>query len=302
MSTATLERPAPARAPQHAEPDPAPAGTFGEIISWELPAGATIPYALLSEALRDHGLDESALKRRLPRNAFARACRDLAEARVIRRVREDSDHIWFQFTKEERTEDDACPLAYAKEAIVRLAKQSGDLESDLPEVTQAARLLFDQHMATYTVSDVSDVVQRLFGRAAGLPGAGLFPIKRNSGVYFVPRELAGFLEGIDAFVKAVGGELTRLPVHRGDPRSARAVRDAVAEGLRQLVAEYGQAVDDFGDGTQEATLQRHAERIDVARFKIEGYADYLEDKKAELLAGLAAVTAKLKARMASLGD
>ena len=56
----------------------------GEIITWSC-AGGAIRHFELVDALSASGLDPKAARDMLPRNAFARACRKLAEARIIRR-------------------------------------------------------------------------------------------------------------------------------------------------------------------------------------------------------------------------
>jgi hypothetical protein len=78
------------------------------------------------------------------------------------------------------------------------------------------------------------------------------------------------------------------------------MRETVAEGMARIVREYEEAVKSFGTDTKESTLERCAERIKVARFKVEAYAAYLGEEKARLEESLEAARTQLKARMAAI--
>src|SRR4051794_23918097 len=83
----------------------APGGKLlGEIITWSC-SGVSIRHADLIGALRDSRLDEGVARELAPRHAFARACKKLSEARIIRQVSEDEKTIQFQFTAEHREGD-----------------------------------------------------------------------------------------------------------------------------------------------------------------------------------------------------
>src|SRR5271157_5989987 len=83
----------------------APAMTLlGEIITWAC-SKVSIRHLDLIEALRGSGLDESVARELAPRHAFARACKKLSDARIIRQVAEDAATIQFQFTAERRDGD-----------------------------------------------------------------------------------------------------------------------------------------------------------------------------------------------------
>ncbi|HUY35816.1 MAG TPA: hypothetical protein VMV69_23940 [Pirellulales bacterium] len=67
-----------------------PSGTrlWSEIITWACSA-VSIKHIDMVGALRGSGLDESVARELAPRHAFARACKKLSEARIIRQVAED---------------------------------------------------------------------------------------------------------------------------------------------------------------------------------------------------------------------
>src|SRR4051812_35882709 len=115
----------------------APPGTrlLGEIITWSC-SKVSIRHIDLIEALRDSGLDESVARELAPRHAFARACKKLSEARIIRQVGEDDASIRFQFTAEHRDGDH---FTYDLETMLSLDKATGRVTCDLPGLATVAQ-------------------------------------------------------------------------------------------------------------------------------------------------------------------
>src|SRR3954466_14777839 len=160
-------------APTTAPPNCFPAAAarmklLGEIISWTCP-GVAVRHADVVAALTDAGLNESVARQILPRHAFARACKKLAEHRIIRSVGEDADAVTFQFTAESRAGD---KYEYTLETMLTLEKATGKVNCDLAGLATLAQELLDGAMAPRTGSDVPRLIQRLFDRHADL-----FPVR-----------------------------------------------------------------------------------------------------------------------------
>src|SRR3954453_15053067 len=100
---------------------------LGEIITWSC-SGVKIKHLDLITALRDSGLDESVARELAPRHAFARACKKLSEARIIRQVSEDARTIQFQFTAEHKEGD---RYRYDLETVLTLDKATGKVSCEL---------------------------------------------------------------------------------------------------------------------------------------------------------------------------
>jgi hypothetical protein len=264
---------------------------LGEVIAWTCP-GASVLFTVLLDALRSAGLDESAARAMQPRHAFARACKKLSESRIIRQVAEDENQMTFQFTAESRSGD---TFQYTLETLLRLDKRSGIVRCDLPGLATLAQEHLDRAMEKRNGADITRVIQRLFDRQADL-----FPIRDQGGVYFVAERFSGFVDQVQQFVGAVGGRLARFPVPTGTAQGDLSVKDAVAEGLRELIAEHRSAVDSFGDDTRDSTIRRAAERVRATRFKLEAYADLLMEERGRLERELAEAATALRARVASL--
>jgi hypothetical protein len=266
---------------------------LGEIITWSC-SGVSIQHTDLIDALRDSGLEESLARELAPRHAFARACKKLSEARIIRQVGEDGDTIRFQFTAEHREGD---RYRYDLETVLSLDKASGKVTCDLAGLATLAQEELDHCLEARTGADVTRVVQRLFERRADL-----FPIREQGGAYFVPQEHAHFIDQVQAFLSRLNGKMQRFPVPAGTPEGDRSVKESVAAGLAALIAEHQSAVEAFGADTRPSTLERAAERIRQARFKVEAYTDYLAEEKARLEEQLAEAARQLRAKVEALTD
>lgn len=273
----------------------APPGTklLGEIITWAC-AKLAIRHIDLIEALRDSGLDEGVARELAPRHAFARACKKLAQQRIIRQVGEDEKVITFQFTQESRKHDH---FEYALETMLFLDKATGKVSCDLSGLATLAQEELDRCLEVRTGGDVTKVVQRLFERRADL-----FPIREQGGAYFVPQEHVDFVDRVQTFLGRLNGKMNRFPVPAGTPEGDRSVKESVAAGLAALIAEHQSAIAAFGEDTRHSTLERAAERIRQTRFKISAYADYLAEEKARLEDQLAETAATLRAKVEALAD
>src|SRR6185437_13043558 len=144
----------------------APPGTklLGEIITWSC-SKISIRHIDLIQALRDSDLDESVARELAPRHAFARACKKLSEARIIRQVSEDEKVICFQFTAEHREGDH---FSYDLETMLTLDKATGKVSCDLHGLATLAQEELDRCLEARTGSDVTRIIQKLFERRADL--------------------------------------------------------------------------------------------------------------------------------------
>lgn len=261
---------------------------LGEIITWNC-SGTSIKHIELVEALRASGLDESVARELAPRHAFARACRRLSEARIIRQVAEDERTIEFQFTAEHR---EGNQFYYDLETMLTLDKATGKVTCGLASLAALAQEELDRCLEARTSSDVTRIIQKLFERQADL-----FAIREQGGVYYVPQEHTTFVDKIQSFVTRINGRLPRFPIPKGTPEGDRSVKESVAAGLSALIVEHQQAIASFGGDTRQSTLERAAERIRQTRFKIEAYAAYLAEEKDRLDAQLADASQKLRAKV-----
>jgi hypothetical protein len=264
---------------------------LGEIITWTC-SGISVPHLVLVTALRDAGLDESVARELAPRHAFARACRRLSDARIIRQVFESEAVIRFQFTAETRHDD---RIDYELETMLELDKKSGRVSCDLPGLATLAQVELDRCIAVRSGSDVSRVLMKLYERRADL-----FPIRPQGGCYFVPAAHMAFTDQTQSFLGKLNGQMLRFPVPKGTNHGDTSVKVAVALGLTGLIDEHRQAIAGFGDDTRPDTLTRAAERIKQTKNKIECYAEYLADERAKLEREIAAASQQLRLRVAEI--
>jgi hypothetical protein len=266
---------------------------LGEIVTWTA-GGITLRHIDLIDALRANGLEESVARELAPRHAFARACKRLSEARIIRQVSEDEKAITFQFTKEQREAD---RFEYALETMLFLDKASGHVSCDLPGLAARAQEELDRCIVARTGGDVTRVVQKLFERQADL-----FPIRPQGGAYFLPQEHVSFANRVEAFLRRVNGRMARYPIPAGTPHGDRSVKESVAAGIATLIADHEAAIDGFGEDTRPDTLTRAAERIKLTKHKIACYACYLAEERSRLERQLAESSSRLVAKVEKLAE
>src|ERR1700748_128526 len=100
---------------------------LGEVITWDC-SGITVRHLDLVDALTESELDPSVARELAPRHAFARACRKLSEARILRQVTENTNTIQFQFTAEHKEGD---RFSYDFETLLTLEKATGKVTCEL---------------------------------------------------------------------------------------------------------------------------------------------------------------------------
>ena len=271
-------------------PFPVASGTqlLGEVISWTC-SGVTVNHAALMTALKEADLDANVARELAPRHAFTRACKKLSDQRIIRQVGEDESTVRFQFTAEHREGD---KFEYQLETMLALDKRTGTVACDLPGLATLAQEQLDRAIDARTGSDVTRVIQKLFERHADL-----FPIRPQGGCYYVPQRHAAFVDKVQHFLGRINGQLLRFPIQAGTSEGDRSVKEAVAAGLAALIAEHRQAIETFGEDTRDDTLTRAAEKIRKTQFKIQAYAEYLNEAKSRLDRELATARQELRAKV-----
>lgn len=264
---------------------------LGEIITWGL-NGASHPHAKIVESLRDAQLHESAAKEMLPRHAFARAAKRLSEERVIDLVKEDGDWLVFQFTGKTLSGDE---WKFSKETTLRVNKTTGEVVCPIANIQALAKSELDRCIENRTTNDITKIIQRLFEMESEL-----FPIRDQGGCYFVPVSQTHFVDKVSKFVVGLGGRLSRFPVPEGTVNGNAAVGETVSSAMQTIIREHETAIEGFTLNTRNDTLETAADKIKMTRFKIEAYANFLEERREELLASLEAAQEKLTAKIESI--
>ena len=264
---------------------------LGEIVSWNC-SKVSISQTALEEALKSAGLKPHVTPELPFQTAFTRACKNLGQRHLIRKLEEDSEFLYFQFTREARKGE---YFTYETEGKLTLCKESGKVACTAAELGQAVQAELDKELPLRKGADVSKLVLRLLEREAGL-----FPVRPQGGCYLVMKEHSTFLDSLESFAERVGGQLLRFPVPSGTKAGDQSVKQTIASGLSALINEYSHSIDNFGSDTKPSTLEKAADRIRVARFKVESYSAYLEEERSKLDDLLAAASERLKEKINQL--
>jgi len=264
---------------------------LGEIVSWNC-SKVSISQTALEEALKSVGLRPHVPPELPFQTAFTRACKNLGQRHLIRKLEEDSEFLYFQFTREARMGE---YFTYETEGKLTLSKESGKVACTAAELGQAVQVELDKELPLRKGADVSKLVLRLLEREAGL-----FPVRPQGGCYLVMKEHSSFLDSLESFTERVGGQLLRFPVPSGTKAGDQSVKQTIACGLSALINEYSHSIDNFGSDTKPSTLEKAADHIRVARFKVESYSAYLEEERSKLDDLLAAASERLKEKVNQL--
>ena len=224
--------------------------------------------------------------------AFRRACKVLGQKRLVKALEEDAETVTFQFTLERREEE---VFTYQIEALLKVGKNTGKVSCELQDLREAVQKELDAELNRRRGSDIGKVLIRLIEQ-----NGGLFPIRPQGGCYFVAQRHQDFVNKLESLLLRLGCKILRFPVPAGTREGDRSVKDAVANGLSNLVNEYLLMIDAFGADTREGTFEKAASQIQQARFKVEAYAGYLAGEQARLESLLDEASAKLKEKVASL--
>jgi hypothetical protein len=264
---------------------------LGEIVSWNC-SKVSISQTSLEDALKSAGLNTHVTPELPFQTAFNRACKNLGQRHLIRKLEEDSEFLYFQFTREAREGE---YFTYETEGKLTLSKESAKVACTAAELGQAVQLELDKELPLRKGSDVSKLLLKLLEHEAGL-----FPVRPQGGCYLVMKEHSLFLDSLESFTERVGGQLLRFPVPAGTKAGDQSVKQTIASALSALINEYSNSIDNFGSDTKGTTLEKAADHIRQARFKVEAYSSYLEDERSKLDDLLAVASERLKDKVNQL--
>lgn len=241
-------------------------GQLGTIVSWRVPK--EVPIQALRDSLRSAGLDEALAGDMEPRNALRRALRDMKEGRVIRKLRQDGDCLYFQFTREFLDERE---ITYVKETELCLDEPTGAVSCEVAEIEQTASKLLAEHIAKRLTSDLTRLIQKLYEAR----GADLIPIRPQGGAYFVPEVHVDLVKSTKMLLDAIGGKLHPWAVRLGCGDTKESVADVMAEYLTELITEFRASCEDVNGGSRKDVQLRRQERVSELRQKLEMYRGLL---------------------------
>lgn len=253
---------------------------YGEICTWKPPRGGTNLTAIL-QALKDTGLDDEVAKTFTPQHAFSRACKAMEEARAIDTLPKDGSWLRFQFTKKSLINDGLeFEIDFKKETIVRVNETTGEVRCKVSELKELAERELKKSLEVRNGSDITTIVVKLFEQQLSEL------IHVDAGVYFVPAEYSHFTAQIDQFLRKLGGSVNRFPVPKGTQSGDKSVQDAVASHFESLIADHKSAIGMLSIFSKQNALDSAAERINETRVKVEAYAQYMSDRREDLLKSL----------------
>lgn len=246
---------------------------YGQAVSWKTPGCS---YKELRKGLEEAGLDVNRAKELLPRNAFARAAKKLQESRIIKKVKEEDDYVYFQFTKEYATKE---RIDYSYEAIVRVDKKTGDVMCmEDPALGAQAADLLDAEMEARNSGDITRLIQRIFEDQQG----DLIALRDQGGFYFVPTAHVGIVDQVEKLAKHIGGSVRRLSIaidgNGSDDGTRQSIAESMVDHFNGLVKDFRDSCKTFSVDTDAETVGRRTDKLIKLRTKLISYTGILQDQ------------------------
>lgn len=264
-------------------------GQLGWVVSWSVPKEVSL--SGLRDALRLANLDTELAGDMTTQNALRRALRDMNESRVIRKLRNEGDSVYFQITHEDREETG---INYWKEAEVQL-DGAGLVSCDVPVLADEARKLLGEHLAKRLTTDLTRLVQRIFDKNK----ADLVPIREQGGAYFVPEHCSALVDQSRTLLQAIGGNLRSFAVRLGCGDTRESVAESLGSYLTDLVGQFRQSLEGISAESRADVLVRRAEKIGELRQKLSTYRGLLSGYADVIGADIDAADSQLMAAITS---
>lgn len=211
---------------------PPPQHILGEICSQRFPLRFEVPFATVQDALRTAGFDPAKARVLCDRSGFIRAARSLAAGRLVRNVEETQDRISFQFTRE-YLDAQAARLNYNFEAVCTLDKSSGSVSSTDPQIQALASQEMSRQIGVRRIGDIRRLVNRLMDDAGD-------NFAFSEGIRYVPEGQRPFLDQLERFTVALGGQMQRILIPAGDPATTTTVTQVIADGVSEAIDKVEQ--------------------------------------------------------------
>lgn len=188
----------------------------GEIVTWNRAwkSGQAFQLADIRSALSSAGLSPSIARDISGPDAFRRACRTLADQRVIRQLEDDKHTLRFLYDFQANVSLNGASISNVT-GLVTLDKATGTITSPDPAMTAKVQAAIQAVVDSRTVSDVS---RMLTGIVTASCGGVLFSF--SDGVHFIPWSEHRLVNQLETLVAALGGNLRRLPVPDIQPTTA----------------------------------------------------------------------------------
>jgi hypothetical protein len=248
----------------------------GTIVSWT--PGDSIAYTDLLLALDKAQIDRAFAKEMAPRNAFARACKEMSENRVIDLVEDNNGVLLFQFTAK-YLEKSSKQITFEKECTLSLDKTTGNVSCANLELATLANKLIREHMNKRCSADITRLIQKIFEANKG----DLVPIRKQGGCYFVPFTHTDLLDQIATLLKEVGGELDRWLIQKTtDSGTNTSIAKSMSDHLLTLINDWKRVASELKETSSTETRQRRLIEWRDLRNKLKSYDGLLGGFSAKL--------------------
>lgn len=265
---------------------------LAEVICWsKLPR--PVPLSSLRDALSDTGFPVDLARDLLPRHAFTRASKSLAQKRIIRKLEENEDVLTFQLTQEVRGSD---RFEYDFETYLYLNKKTGTVRCDDDKLREMAQGAVDNALQLRTSGDITQLCRTIISSQSKVT----FPIRQMGGAYLIPAEHGAVIESLERLLKQIGVSMVRFPIPKGSVVAQENVREVMKNTFAALISKHSRKIAGLGDKTRGSTVEREMVEIQALQMQIEGYGELLASEAGRLLDQLGRAKKDLESKLMEL--
>lgn len=240
---------------------------LGVIVSFSPPS--EVEFYRLRAALSGAGWESGLAREMLPRDAFARAARQLRQGRLIDVVAETDDSILFQLTRKWSDENE---VHFALDTQLTLDKTTGRVTCSDDALRVHAEGLISAHLGKRSRQDVLRILKKVYEGAK----ADLVVISDAGGVYFVPDYHGQLIDATRKFLAHIDGKLrSEFRVFWGDPEAEQSAAGNVLEHLQGLIAEFRDSCAVLTHESKPFLVDRRTAEVTALRDKLDSYRGLL---------------------------
>jgi hypothetical protein len=241
------------------------------------------------------------------RATFIRCLRSLEEQRIIRKVKEDSGRLVFQFTAEKLIDDDPenPHLEYTPETVIEIDKSAYFTEGNFADALIKCDAvlkpilveMFDKERQTYRSGDLTRYIQRIFK-----DHADIVSLREQGSVYFVPASFGNLVSQVAQVLETCPkgtAQLEFFPVP-----DAESSRSMVGHGVESEIVAIFTKMDDeikkMKAGNTDITekwVDHRQKKIREMRERLTMYSEVLGDTAQRLTGKFDAMSAGLTPRV-----
>jgi len=231
----------------------------GETFWATLPENLSVYHSVLVGALSAAGLDPALSSKLATTYAFNRGVSALAKGKLKDRVEWSENQVRIQVSHRVKVPGG---IDYQREATIVLDRITGAIDAVVtdpvtgqvisdPIIKKSAEHEFNKALGLRKTTDVTRLIQRSI---QPFVNKTIFPMK--GGVYFALKSQTDFVDKMEIFVRAIGGNMTRWQIADGTPQNVSQVQTVVVDSFQETLAKVQEHLHTINSESRQDKVER----------------------------------------------